>query len=256
MEDIVFVKGNIIVVSGNHKVKEMVAYASDDWEKIADVVKPADHTISDKEILMPYNIFCASGDIVVYGDYISGLQYPKEVERIFFEEIDNLQRLKIQKIDDSLVDVMNRQIYIGVVGTMELFLCDFLLSVVLGLKRYFNTYYENSSSSFKAKEGRIQDRISEKIVKTNYHIIKDVEKVYREILQIEFPSTEKLESLIKTRHDLVHRNGYTNGTSEYKKVTPEMIDDLIAEVNSLVGFIIESGKSEIENWIPDPSKSA
>ena len=39
-------------------------------------------------------------------------------------------------------------------------------------------------------------------------------------------------------------------------MTPEMIDDLIAEVNSLVGFIIESRKSEIENWISDPSKSA
>lgn len=255
MEDIIFVKGNIIIESGRYKVKELVAFASDGWERIADVIKPDDFTISDRNTIMPYNILCASEDIVVYNDLLTGLQYPKEIKRIFNEEIDNLQRFRIKEIDEDLIDVRNRLVYTGVVGTMELFLCDFLLTMVLGYKENFNRFYEISSTNFKAKDGRIQDRIYEKIIKTNYHRIRDVQEIYQKVLNIEFPPIDKLEDLIITRHNLVHRIGYTGGTSEYRRVTPEMIDELIMEVKGLIDLITESKQMELENWIPDPSKN-
>ncbi len=250
MEDIIFVRGNIIVESGKFKVKELIAYAPSEWEKIADVVKPDDFKISEKNIIMPYNILCASEDIIVYGEYLTGLQYPKEIERIFFEEMDKIQRLRTQKIEDNLTDVMNRLIYTGIVGVMELFLCDFLLSMVLGLKKYFNRYYWINSSSFKSEPGRIQDIIFERVTNFNYHRIKDVNEIYKQVLEIEFSSIDKLVKLIKTRHNLVHRIGYEKGSSEYIQVTTDMIDELLVEVKSLVQYIINSKKDEIENWIP------
>lgn len=47
MKDIVFVKYNIIAKSGNHTIKELVAYATDEWEKIADRIIDQDLILSD-----------------------------------------------------------------------------------------------------------------------------------------------------------------------------------------------------------------
>jgi hypothetical protein len=246
MEDIKFIRGNINVRSGNHKVKEIVAFASENWEKNADSVISGDLLITDKYDTKPYIIYCASGEVTVYGEEITGLQYPKEIERVFLEEINNLRKLRIQKIDDELVDVMNRQIYIGVVGAMEFFLCEFLLSFALGVRKYFNKY----SDFFGIKNGRIQDKINNRIIHDNYHRIADVQIIYKEVLQIEFPPIENLRKLVLTRHDLVHRNGYTNGTSAFIKISAAMIDDLINEVNNLVSFIVKSKQPEVEGWVP------
>ena len=64
MKDIVFVEGNIFVKSGNHQVKELIAYASAEWENITETEnrKNKDLIITSENILMPYTIYCASGD--------------------------------------------------------------------------------------------------------------------------------------------------------------------------------------------------
>ncbi len=63
MKDIVFVKGNIIGKSGNHQVKELIAWAGDDWKKIADKIIAGDLILSANNILKPYKIYCAAGEI-------------------------------------------------------------------------------------------------------------------------------------------------------------------------------------------------
>lgn len=255
MKDIIFVKGNIIFKSGDHRVKELLAYATNIWEQKAEKIIDGDLIITDQNELMPYSIYCASGDVITYGNFISGMQRPNDVIRIFNEEIENLQKLKIQEISSELVVVLNRQVYIGVVGTMELFLCDFLYSMVLGYKKYYHRFCENSSRTFKLKEistkkWRIQDAVVKSILDTNYHRIDEIRKIYKKILDIEFPSSEKLEKQILTRHSLVHRNGFPSKESEYIRVDNYMIEELILEVQTLVNHIVRTKRIEIENWIP------
>lgn len=259
MKDIVFVNGNIIFKSGDHLVKELVAFTSDDWKKIADDIIEGDLVVTENDILEPYKIYCASEDISTYGNFISGMQRPEDVIKIYTEEIKSLQILRKETIKNDLRPVLNRQIYIGIVGTMELFLCDFLFSMVLGSRKYYNRYCENSSRHFKLKEiatkkWRIQDAVIKVIIETNYHKIDEIRKVYKKILDLDFPPIDKLEKMILTRHSLVHRNGFPSKTSEYIKVDENMIDGLIAEVKTLVDHIINSKKTEIDEWYPEPKK--
>lgn len=266
MKDIVFVKGKIIYKSGVHLVKEEIAYATDEWERAAEQVINGDLIITEKNLLMPYTIYCASEDVIhenmtfeefLLFDFV--LQRPEDVLRIFKEEINYLKRLKEQNIISELMPVLNRQIYIGVVGTMELFLSDFLFCMVLGYRKYYNRFCESSSRTFSLKEisnkrWKIQDGVSKAILETNYHRLGEVAKIYKKALGLEFPSFEKLEKKILTRHNLVHRNGYPSKKSEYIKVDHKMIDELIVEVQMLVDHIIENMKTEIDNWLPVPAK--
>ena len=265
MEDIVFVDGNICFKSGNHLVKEVFAYVSDEWKKDAEYIN-GDLVITKEDELMPYMIYCASEDVsfenITFKEFVLGdsvLQRPDDVIKTFQEEIDNLKRLKDQKVNIDLTDVLNRQIYIGVVGTMELFLSDFLFCMVLGYRKYYNRFCESSSRTFSLKEisnkrWKIQDGVSKAILETNYHRLGEVAKIYKRALGLEFPSFEKLEKKILTRHNLVHRNGYPSKKSEYIKVDHKMIDELIVEVQMLVEHIIEKMKTEIDNWLPVPTK--
>lgn len=259
MKDIVYVKGNIIFKSGDHLLKELVAFAGEEWENIAEEIRDGDLTLTDENILMPYKIYCASKGIATYGNFISGMQRPDDVIRIYKEEISNLQKLRKEKISNKLVAVLNRQIYIGVVGTMELFLCDFLYSMVLGSRKYYNKFCENSSRSFKLKEissknWRIRDGVTRTIIETNYHRIDEIKKTFKKILDLDFPPTEQLEKLILTRHSLVHRNGFPTKDSEYIRVNDAMIDELIVVVQTLVEHIIKVKETEIKEWFPDPIK--
>lgn len=256
MKDIIFVQGRIIFKSGNHQVKELIAFASDEWKDIANNPYNKNLIITEEDTLMPYTIFCASEDIISLGNFISGMQRPNDVFRIYCKEIKNLQQLRNQEVSIELQEVLNRQIYIGVVGTMELFLCDFLYCMVLGFRKYFKKFCENSSQEFKLKEistkkWNIPIGVGKIIIETNYHKIDIVENIFKKVLAIKFPNSKNLEKLIETRHSLVHRNGYPSKDSGYIKVSKGMIDDLIFEVDTLVNHIMNSKKYEINNWIPN-----
>ena len=266
MKDVVFVKGNIRFKSGNHMVKELCAYADDEWERVAEYVINEDLIITDKDVLKPYTIYFASEDIIfeniTFEEFVLGdsvVQRPDNVIRIFKDEISYLQRLKDQKTDTELVPVLNRQIYIGVVGTMELFLSDFLYCMVLGNRKYYDRFCANSSWTISLREittkgWKVQDEVGRAILETNYHRLVEIANIYKKVLGLEFPSTENLKRHILTRHNLIHRNGYPTKTSKYKKIDHNMIDDLIKEVQILVDYIVEKKKMTIKKWLPELEK--
>ena len=256
MKDIIFVKGNIKFRSGYHQVKELICYATEKYENIASEIINKDLTITKKDILDTYKIYCASKNIIAYeGGDVSALQRPENVLKIYKDEINQLQRLRNQEIDNKLKNVLNRQIYIGVIGSMELFLCDFLYAMVLGTRKYFKKFYENSNKTYTLKQitnnsWNKQNAVIDIILTTNYHKIGIVKSVYKKILNLEFPSTKKLERLIKTRHNLVHRNGVPSKDSSYIDVTDIMIDELISEVDLIIQSIVDNKQEEIQNWFP------
>lgn len=255
MKDIFFVNGNLIFKSGNHQVKELVAFANDNWKEAAEEIHQGDLIITKDDILTPYRIYCAASDILTYGNFISGMQRPQNVIDIYYQEIESLKKLQEQKITGELKNVLNRQIYIGVVSSMELFLCDFLYSMVLGTRRYYNKFCEYSSRPFKLKEvatkqWRVQDAVTRTILETNYHRISNVRNIYNKVINVNIPKSKRLEELIMNRHSLVHRNGFPSTKSEYINVNDTMISDLMFEVDILISKIINAKRAEIETWYP------
>jgi hypothetical protein len=255
MKDIVFVEGNLIFKSGNHQVKELVAYANDKWRQIAEDIHEGDLIVSKDDILASYKIYCAASEVASYGNFISGMQRPQNVINIYRQEIENLKKLQTQTIDDELINVLYRQIYIGVVGSMELFLCDFLYSMVLGTRKYYKRFCEQASRPFQLKEvsskqWSVQEAVKRTILETNYHRINDVRNLYNRVIEIDIPKSKRLEELIMTRHSLVHRNGIPSDKSEYINVNDAMISELFFEVEILISTIINNKRAEIEDWFP------
>jgi hypothetical protein len=167
----------------------LIAFATNKWQKISDKIVEGDLIVTDKDELMPYSIYCASEDISEYGINIAWtLQRPTEVIRIYQKEINELITLKNQSVSSDLLEVFFRQIYIGVVGTMELFLCDFLYCMVLGSRKYYNKFCENSSRTFQLKEisfkkWRVQDGVRKAIMEINFHRLDIVSTIYDKVLE-------------------------------------------------------------------------
>lgn len=256
MSDIVFVEGKITIESGNHTFKNCIFYASKELKELAHVKYNSDLIITENDKFEPYTVLCASEGIVFYGlESISILRAPSSVINIFKNEIEYLKRLEKIPIDPELIEVLNRQIYIGVVGSMELFLCDFFMSMVLGYKKFYKRFLEKNSVIINLHEAannpiNIIEKVVDVILNMNYHRIKDIEKIYNKTIGVSFENKENLTSLIKTRHKLVHRNGLNRDVVEYIKITPEMIENLILEVEYLVNSILAKRKFEIEEWNP------
>ena len=64
MEGIVFVRGNIELKSGDHIVKELIAFA-DEYEMIAEKIIDGDLIVTENDKLEPYIIYCASKDVIM-----------------------------------------------------------------------------------------------------------------------------------------------------------------------------------------------
>jgi len=256
MNNIIFVEGKVIVESGSHTFKNCIFYASKELKEQAHMKYNSDLIITENDKFEPYTVLCASEGIGCYGiESISIIRSPSSVIDIFKNEIEYLKKLQKIPIDHELIEVLNRQIYIGVVGSMELFLCDFFMSMVLGYRKFYNRFLEKNSVTINLNEAankpiNIVEKVVEVILNMNYHRVKDIEKIYKKTIGVSFENKENLTTLIKTRHKLVHRNGLNSGVVEYIKITPEMIENLIFEVEYLVNSILEKRKLEIEEWNP------
>ena len=254
MSDIVFVEGKITIESGNHTFKNCIFYASKELKELAHVKYNSDLIITENDKFESYTILCASEGIGCYGlESISTLRAPSSVINIFKNEIEYLKKLQKIPIDPELIEVLNRQIYIGVVGSMELFLCDFFMSMVLGYKKFYNRFLENKSVIINLYEAannpiNIIEKVVEVILNMNYHQIQRIDEMYNKTIDVSFENKANLITLIKTRHNLVHRNGLNKANVEYIKITPDMIKKLIHEVECLVNSILAKRKFEIENW--------
>lgn len=62
--------------------------------------------------------------------------------------------------------------------------------------------------------------------------------MYQDTLKIEFPEIGELMTVIKTRHDMVHRNG-KNKEGEKIELTKELVSEVIGKVEKFVKNIDE-----------------
>ena len=161
----------------------------------------------------------------------------------FQEEIENLERLNETELEDkSLETILKRQIFSGVVGTLETFLSDTFINLTMDNDNYFQNFVESYPDFRQRKfelrhlyieQARIKETGKKIMLDIIYHDLPKVSKMYTATFKIEFPSIGSLMKSILTRHDLVHRNGKTKDGTDVV-IDKAAIADLIGKIRPFV----------------------
>ena len=182
-----------------------------------------------------------------YDEEFDAITEDKDYVRKYKDDISKLEALcHITISDDALSEILNRQIYISIIGTMETFLSDAFVNLTFDNDIYFKNFIE-SHPKFKKRKfdlsniyvetDKLKETAKKVMLDTIYHNLPVVKVMYQDTFKISFPDIRNVYSYVIKRHDLVHRNGKSK---EGKKVETDQkaIHDLIQKVNELVEAII------------------
>jgi hypothetical protein len=146
---------------------------------------------------------------------------PEANLEVFLSELKSLSRLNDVKLESNpLTSILKRQIYIGIVGSMETYLSDTFIDLVYSdhkyLRKFVETYPEFSKRKFEMKDvfetySTLGDTARNVMLDVIYHDLVKVREMYVKTFDIEFPILREPIKCVKIRHDLVHRNGKTKG---------------------------------------------
>ncbi|WP_276169105.1 hypothetical protein [Zobellia alginiliquefaciens] len=206
-------------------------------QKILDKIKRLDHNTSVK--FYPWEL----DEKFNYEEQFETITDNKHFVKKYEIDIENLKALTHLKTpDDTLKSVLNRQIFIGVIGTMETFLADVFINLSFENEKYFRkfvkTHPDFEKRKFELKEifeqsDNLKETAKKIMLNTIYHNLPTVREMYRNTFEIDFPKIKETYQYVLMRHDLVHRNGKTK---EGKEVITDKkaIIGLIQSVNELV----------------------
>jgi hypothetical protein len=183
-----------------------------------------------------------------YDEQFDAITKNKEFLQKYKDEIVNLKKLTNLKIsDDVLKTVLNRQMFIGIIGTMETFLADVFINLTFDNENYFRefikTHPELKKRTFELKEifeqtDKLKETAKKVMLDAIYHNLPKVREMYRDTFGINFPQIQDAYKYVLKRHHLVHRNGKTK-EGEILVIDKNEINGLIKAVNELVYGIAE-----------------
>lgn len=194
--------------------------------------------------LMPYEL----DDDYYYEEEFDAIIKQEDHHAKFNNEIRNLKSLLTITLDKDLENILNRQIFISVISTMETFLFEVFITTTLDNKDYLKNFI-SSHPSFKQSKFELRDifqeyeRIEETAKKimldTIYHNLPSVSNMYKETFGISFPSINEVYKYVMLRHDLVHRNGMDKDG----KPVPISDKDILEMMEKVSTFIFDIAKS-------------
>lgn len=184
--------------------------------------------------------------------------YDEELEAIFENEnhlkkfkdeiLSLLSLLTISPKDSNLKKILNRQIFISVIGTMETFLSEVFIIKTFEDKKHLinfvNSHPVFKQTKFELREifkeyERIEETAKKVILDTIFHNLPTVSNMFKDTFQIEFPSIKEMYKYVMLRHDLVHRNGKTKDGSP----VPIEDKDILKLIDEVKAFIKQIAKS-------------
>ncbi len=144
---------------------------------------------------------------------------------------------KISSVDDLLL----RLLFANLITLLEVY----LQSVMYHLVEHDQKLLINvaKSKKFKARKVPIHFALAsdprrymlQLIGEINFHNLSDVEPLYREAFSIKIPIKDETLKMIRLRHDVVHRNGFT------KEGTPVRINaDILKEAADSIRDLTET----------------
>lgn len=170
-----------------------------------------------------------------------------DYSKSFYSEIENIESLLTLEIPTSeLKNTLYRQVYISVISTLETYLSSAFINRTFdsedNLKRFVCTHpiFKNQKfdiSQIFDKYDEIENIAQKVMLDTIYHNLPIVRNMYRDTFNISFPDFSEIYKAVLTRHDLVHRNGYTK-SGEIVEVNKGVINELINNVKSFVRKLV------------------
>lgn len=208
-----------------------------------------DLLLNEDRTSIPYAIYYASGGISTSGkngsNIICGDSY-WGVKAIYDKEIDGYKRLLNFSKPNDLYPIVNRGIFTGIIGALELFLCDYLLGMIFSpnnqyLSNFINRYCKscgllNTVNNADSVHRYVYDLISTRHV---FHQFEKVKNIYQQTMDFDFPKTDQFEEYIIKRHDIIHRSGLSiKDRMSIINPTNTEIEELISISTKLVEEII------------------
>jgi hypothetical protein len=174
----------------------------------------------------------------------------------FVATIINLEKLNNIDIDKELKSILNAQVYIAAVTTLETFLSDMFINLTLNdeeyLKNFIKTFpeFKNTQVGLNTVFDHYENRSTiarTAMYKIIYHNLRIVREMYRNTFNIEFPDIGKISKCINIRHDLVHRSGKTQ-TGDSIGLNKAMVSDTL---NDIRDFVFElATKLNVQTYFP------
>lgn len=251
----VFVKGNIVVYSGNHLAKGFVALAScEDETEFVNTIN-GDLNLYEDSQLIPYYTYYAKGGITVASGSLRCISSPLNILNLYQSEIDKIEKFLSLSIPDDLRSVYNRHLFIGIIGAFELFLTEMITCLVLGEEDFYNAFVEKTNYKISLKDiekGKlILDRAIYKVIHNiNTHKLNEIKELFNTVFGIKVPDIQKLGEYIKKRHDLVHRNGnrYDDRKLIYVDISNDEVISLINVSKEFVDGMMSLLSEQIRQW--------
>ena len=186
-----------------------------------------------------------------YEELFETIVYDQFYVKRYKDEIANLEKLlKLKVKDKQLKEILNRQIFIGVISTMEAFLSEAFINLShsnnVYLRNFVKTHPEFQSRKIELRDvfeehEKIKDTAKTIMLDTIYHNLPKVSPMYQDTFNIKFPQIKDVFPFVIMRHDLVHRNGRTKDGKNVN-TDDETINELISIVDKFIFEIIEKLK--------------
>jgi uncharacterized protein (TIGR02646 family) len=158
-----------------------------------------------------------------------------------------------QGMSDAEARYLRNLLYANVVGALEAYLSDTLISAVTrnqkSLRRFVESFLDFKREKFELREvferhGTIRDRAIIAMRDIIYHDLPKVNGIYRDALGFELPDIGELMKCVLVRHDIVHRNGKSkDGTVQ--SVSQAELEALCDAAAAFVAEVEESVRTAI-----------
>lgn len=146
----------------------------------------------------------------------------------------------IEALPQEIKDNLYKLLYANTISKLEAFLCDTIVSYVLGCDSHKKQFVQNyeplatqkfQMSAIYAKYEKLDKIIKGALTSIVYHDIDLVRKLYKKVADVELPNTKSIEEAIHVRHDIVHRNGKDKDGNRHiiSRVDVENLSDLVKD---------------------------
>lgn len=191
-----------------------------------------------------------------YNDYISikDLKYSK-AEAKLSEHLQDVLQLASADLAEGLVNKYRQMLYANVVGALEAYLCERFMQLVLQDEENFRKFVSTYPRYKEVKVGlrdifitldKLREVVKKELLDFVWHRLNNVKEMFKDTLGVEIINIGPLIKAVKTRHDIVHRNG-VNKDDEDVLVTPE---DLLALIDHVTALVTRLEEQLIDNSTP------
>lgn len=170
-----------------------------------------------------------------------------DYSKSFYEELKNIESLLTLEVESPKIkETLYRQIFISVISTLETYLSSSFINRTLdseeNLQKFICTHPEFKNRKFELSEifekyDEIENIAQKVMLDTIYHNLPIVRNMYRDTFNISFPDFSDIYKAVLTRHDLVHRNGFTKD-GDVVEIDKGTINELINNVKSFVRKLV------------------